>query len=241
MLAVSTRYYGVQYRSRTEAEWAAALKAHEIECQYEPRVFLFGLVAPPHWQYADAYLPDFWLPAHRLWLEVKPHAPNLIEYRKAALLAECTGSGVLIATGGPNISDAMILVKDHETREIVSTLANGSYKQGPLKLDIDHLSEAQDVHTPARNFNEGLIDAIQTSCDAFCALPPVLPAKPRPKRVLYLLPGADHGTECFHGQGRFCHYCRDTIRTFVTDESAARLKSSANKTRNEHGNLGRMV
>ena len=133
MLAVSTRYYGVQFRSRTEAEWAVVLKALGIEHEYEPMTFLFGRVAPPRWQYVDAYRPDFWRPRLRLWLEVKPHAPNWIELRKAALLAECTGSAVLISTGGPSISDVMILLTDLDTRKGVSTLTNGSQPQGPAQ------------------------------------------------------------------------------------------------------------
>ena len=62
MLAVPTRHYGIQYRSRTEAEWAAVLQAHTIEHQYEPITFLFDLVAPAYWRFTAGYLPDFWLP-----------------------------------------------------------------------------------------------------------------------------------------------------------------------------------
>lgn len=122
-------------------EWAAVLSAHGIAHQYEPTVFFFGLVVPAGWIYVSAYLPDFWLPKLGLWLEIKPYIPNLIEYRKAALLADCTGSQVMITTGRPAYSDAAMLLKDVDTFEAVSTL-NGN---GPLRLNIDLLSVVQDV------------------------------------------------------------------------------------------------
>jgi len=127
MLAIPTHYNGIVYRSRTEAQWAFVLDEHGIAYRYEPITFFFDLVAPEHWRFAAGYLPDFWLPAHRLWLEIKPHAPNAIEYEKAALLAECTGSGVLIATGGPTQSEAVLLVTALDASVIVSTLPDGSH------------------------------------------------------------------------------------------------------------------
>jgi hypothetical protein len=36
MQVIPTRHRGVEYRSLTEAEWAAVLSAHAIEHQYEP-------------------------------------------------------------------------------------------------------------------------------------------------------------------------------------------------------------
>ena len=90
MLAIPTTYDGVLYRSRTEAEWAAVMTAHGIGFKYEPIAFLFDLVAPAHWRFTDAYLPDFWLPQHRLWLEVKPQAPNAIEYEKVTIIKKST-------------------------------------------------------------------------------------------------------------------------------------------------------
>jgi hypothetical protein len=227
MRAAPTRHHGVQYRSRTEAEWAAVLTAHAIPYQYEPITFLFDLVAPAHWLFTDAYLPDFWLPEHRLWLEVKPHAPNLIEYRKAALLAESTCCGVLISTGGPSQSDVMIFAKDLTTIQIVSTLPSRTHEQGPLKLNIDLLSEAQTVHAGPRHIVEGVIDTLQTSTAAYQAWDAAEKHEPARKRVLLLPPSLDHRADCFHSQERpgYCRTCNGTIRTFVTEESAAKLKS----------------
>ena len=132
MLAIPTYYNGIVCRSRTEAQWAFVLDEQGIAYRYEPITFFFDLIAPAHWWFTNGYLPDFWLPAHRLWLEIKPHAPNAIEYEKAALLAECTGSGVLIATGGPSQSENTVFVTALDNSVIVSTLPDGSHPQGPF-------------------------------------------------------------------------------------------------------------
>jgi len=239
MQAVQTRHLGVQYRSRTEAEWAAVLGAHQIRYAYEPIAFFFGLVAPERWLYADAYLPDFWLAERRLWLEVKPHAPNIIEYRKAALLAECTGAPVLITTGGPSEREEAMLVKGVDTYEMASTLEGG-----PLNLQIDLLSEAQSVHPGFRNFSEAFTDAIVTLGAAYkdawdkpfhtyrhrqaSDIP-----NPKPKRVVFLLPEDDYRTSCFCGREPhgYCWSCSSLMRCYVTDESAKRLEAAgARKT-----------
>lgn len=60
--AIETRYAGCRFRSRLEARWAVFFDTLGIPWEYEPEGFdLDGL-----W-----YLPDFWLPQHRAWLEVK--------------------------------------------------------------------------------------------------------------------------------------------------------------------------
>jgi len=236
MLAVPTRHLGVQYRSRTEAEWAAVLGAHCIRYEYEPIAFFFGLVAPAHWRYTVAYLPDFWLPERRLWLEVKPHTPNIIEYRKSALLAECTGTPVLVTTGGPSQSEAAMLVKGVENFEMVSTLEGGT-----LNLQIDLLSKAQSVHPGFQHLNEGFSDAIVTLCAAYKVAyteeawhtwdsdrqASDIP-NPKPKRVLFLLPEDDHRTSCFCGRQPFgyCCSCSGLVRSYVTEESASRLRQA---------------
>jgi len=103
-------------------------------------------VAPPHWLYVDAYLPELWLPERRIWLEVKPHAPNLIEYRMAALLAECTGSSVLVTGGGPNVIETAQLVKGIGDYKVVSTLGGSApikFAEWPalLLISLDHIDD----------------------------------------------------------------------------------------------------
>jgi hypothetical protein len=61
--AIETAYNGYLFRSRTEARWAVFFDAMGIPYQYEKEGFdLDGIF----------YLPDFWLPDQKMWLEIKP-------------------------------------------------------------------------------------------------------------------------------------------------------------------------
>jgi hypothetical protein len=62
-------YRGVHFRSTLEADWAATLDSLNITWQYEPEAYQTPL---------GAYSPDFWLPAQKVWLEVKgPHSERV--------------------------------------------------------------------------------------------------------------------------------------------------------------------
>jgi len=63
MQAIKTRYKGILFRSKLEAEWAKFFDSLEIPWLYEPEGF----------QFSDGtmYLPDFWLPDSKQWFEVK--------------------------------------------------------------------------------------------------------------------------------------------------------------------------
>ncbi len=61
--AIETRYKGYRFRSRLEARWAVFFDAAEIDWQYEVEGFDLG---------GRHYLPDFWLPSHEIFIEIKP-------------------------------------------------------------------------------------------------------------------------------------------------------------------------
>lgn len=61
--AIETHYNGYKFRSRLEARWAVFFDEAGIEYQYEPKGFTNG---------KDCYLPDFYLPEHNTYVEVKP-------------------------------------------------------------------------------------------------------------------------------------------------------------------------
>lgn len=61
---IQTTYAGCRFRSRLEARWAVFFDHLGIEWRYEPEGFLVGTDNRP-------YLPDFWLPVQKIWLEVK--------------------------------------------------------------------------------------------------------------------------------------------------------------------------
>lgn len=87
---IETAYEGRLFRSRLEARWAVFLDALEVEWEYERE----GYALPSGW-----YLPDFWLPRHRAWLEIKGDAPSSREEVLASELARHTGSVVYLFFG----------------------------------------------------------------------------------------------------------------------------------------------
>lgn len=64
--AIETVYAGHRFRSRLEARWAVFFDELGIEWQYEPEGYERDWNDGP-----IRYLPDFYLPATRTWVEVK--------------------------------------------------------------------------------------------------------------------------------------------------------------------------
>jgi hypothetical protein len=60
---IPTHYAGCYFRSRLEARWAVVFDTLGIRWEYE----LEGYALPSGW-----YLPDFWLPDFKFWVEIKP-------------------------------------------------------------------------------------------------------------------------------------------------------------------------
>ncbi|GIF13981.1 hypothetical protein [Actinoplanes teichomyceticus] len=60
---IEMRYAGCRFRSRLEARWAVFFDHFNIRWEYEPQGFTFST--------GTRYLPDFWLPAQEVWVEVK--------------------------------------------------------------------------------------------------------------------------------------------------------------------------
>lgn len=92
-------------RSRLEARWAGFLDEHLIEWQYEAEGFEMEGVA---------YLPDFWLPKLRTFLEVKGVFDDSIE--KPRRLAKAVDNekwgGVLVVLGGSRIPKDLWVAKN---------------------------------------------------------------------------------------------------------------------------------
>lgn len=61
--AIETVYNDYHFRSRLEARWAVFFDAAGIEYKYEHEGFTNN--------FGDCYLPDFYLPASKTWVEVK--------------------------------------------------------------------------------------------------------------------------------------------------------------------------
>ncbi len=68
--AIETRYAGHLFRSRLEARWAVFFDAIGIEWKYETQGFKNEV--------GDSYLPDFFLPHKKIWVEVKGDSEALV-------------------------------------------------------------------------------------------------------------------------------------------------------------------
>lgn len=84
MKAIETYYNGYRFRSRLEARWAVFFDAAEIKYEYEPEGFELDSGA--------LYLPDFYLPDYKCFVEVKPLDAFNIEY-------DCTKDTVCFEDG----------------------------------------------------------------------------------------------------------------------------------------------
>ncbi|HAR34367.1 MAG TPA: hypothetical protein DCR95_09875 [Desulfobacter sp.] len=62
---IETQYSGYKFRSRLEARWAVFFDAAGIKYQYEPQGYEVGI------NNRKKYLPDFFLPDTKTWVEVK--------------------------------------------------------------------------------------------------------------------------------------------------------------------------
>lgn len=83
--AIETQYAGCRFRSRLEARWAVFLDHLNIAWEYEPQ----GFVTP-----TGPYLPDFWLPRYRTWLEIKGAAPTEYDLDRCTHVARAMDEGM---------------------------------------------------------------------------------------------------------------------------------------------------
>jgi len=90
--AIETRYKGYRFRSRLEARWAVFFDALGLKWEYEPEGFELK---------SGRYLPDFYLPDHKVWVEVKPGKSTPLEEIKARDLMEARNEPVFLTGGLP--------------------------------------------------------------------------------------------------------------------------------------------
>ena len=89
---IETFYNGYHFRSRLEARWAVFFDYLKVKYEYEREGFEIN---------GMRYLPDFWLPEHDFWVEIKGKEPTSEERVKAALLAKGSRKNVFISVGNP--------------------------------------------------------------------------------------------------------------------------------------------
>lgn len=98
--AITTRYKGFAFRSRLEARWAVFFDHLGIRWDYEPEGYELGN--------GLRYLPDFWLPDLKLWVEIKPDAPDEVTKEKAFRLLQHGGHPVYITCGMPDRNGVLV-------------------------------------------------------------------------------------------------------------------------------------
>jgi hypothetical protein len=96
MKAIETNYNGYAFRSRLEARWAVFFDTLGIEYEYEKEGFDLGA--------AGWYLPDFWLPLQRAWVEIKGDDATDEDVAKMRALALGTKQPVWVFIGPPSLS-----------------------------------------------------------------------------------------------------------------------------------------
>jgi hypothetical protein len=81
---IETMFMGYRMRSRTEARWGVFFQSIGLQWEYEKE----GFILPD----GTKYLPDFWLPELKTWIEIKPkgeHFDTWPEDNKWEALAGC--------------------------------------------------------------------------------------------------------------------------------------------------------
>jgi len=109
--AIQTKYDGYHFRSRLEAKWAVFFNELNIEYEYEKEGFELS---------SGGYLPDFWLPKYKIWIELKGDIPTINEMLKIIELHQKTGDDCMIAIGLPNKITEVSHLKDSNSIEILT-------------------------------------------------------------------------------------------------------------------------
>ena len=91
--AIETRYNGYKFRSRVEARWAVFMDTLGVKYEYEKEGFDLGEFG--------YYLPDFWLPEHQCWVEIKGAEPTSKEQGLCHELAQAVKNDVVLLFGQP--------------------------------------------------------------------------------------------------------------------------------------------
>jgi hypothetical protein len=96
---IETHYDGYKFRSRLEARWGVYFNALGVRYEYEKEGYDLGT--------SGWYLPDFWLPARKVWVEIKgclDFIDDTTRYKARSLCAK-TGHRVYVLAGLPKYVD----------------------------------------------------------------------------------------------------------------------------------------
>lgn len=94
--AIETQYKGYRFRSRLEARWAVFFDALGMAWEYEKEGFEID---------GERYLPDFYLPDSRLWVEIKAVATSQEEADKILAFIREKKDNFLLVFGQPYLGE----------------------------------------------------------------------------------------------------------------------------------------
>jgi hypothetical protein len=97
--AIETRYKGRRFRSRLEARWAIFFDMARIKWEYEFEGYKLND--------GTSYLPDFYLPESKTFVEIKPHDKELVDkgLQKCDEFVFSTKKDILLIGGNPSIDE----------------------------------------------------------------------------------------------------------------------------------------
>lgn len=104
--AIETIYNGYRFRSRLEARWAVFFDEISIPYSYEPQGFKFDD--------GTCYLPDFYLPWFKCYVEIKPKGLSEVEKQEAkrkleTLFNEADNVIAMLCVGDPADEDNILV------------------------------------------------------------------------------------------------------------------------------------
>lgn len=127
------RHNGYEMRSHAEQRWASIMDVLGVRWIYEPRT-----IDTRHgW-----YMPDFYLPACGVFVEVKGPTPTQIEVEKARDAEAATGCPVIFAYGDPEMMHG----------ELLHGLLSYYAPRGPIDLPTAELGEMVRRHYALRTY-----------------------------------------------------------------------------------------
>lgn len=142
---IETEYNGYRFRSRLEARWAVFFDTCGIPYEYEPEGFVLTD--------GTYYLPDFYLPWYRCYVEIKPNVETEIKkgmdmisnlaYEKE----KCIG---MLCTGLPNNNKFSSMLAFYYLRNAYGELVKSSdfvcFREGCWWTDDDGLEHGTTKH-----------------------------------------------------------------------------------------------
>lgn len=161
---IETVYNGYRFRSRLEARWAVFFDTAGIAYEYEPEGFRL--------KDGTKYLPDFYLPWFKCYVEIKPRYMIRKEERKAKrklemLFDDHEHCAVMICFGQPMDDDIEYLVNECDEDGgsmglwLPAQFAMGCFGKRWINIFIDYDSSKDDVSFCSGHYTE------QLKCDVY--------------------------------------------------------------------------